>query len=74
MSGYDKDPRRLEKIMAVCPSCILNGKEEKQEMIYLGEMRHNGGSIANYRCEECGSCRTIPPILKLNPDLVYNEE
>jgi len=73
MPGHNKNPKRLEKIMAVCPSCVVNGNREKQEMVYFGEMVHKKKSIANYRCERCGSCRTILTILELNPDLVYNK-
>ncbi len=69
MSGHDKNPKRLEEITAKCPSCL-----EINAMEYLGEMKHNGKSIANYRCHNCRSCRTIPTILKLNPELIYNEE
>jgi len=74
MSGHNKKPQRLERISAICPSCIFNGDNRKQEMVYFGEMVHKGESIANYRCENCGSCRTIPGILELNPGLVYNKE
>ena len=74
MPGHNRKPQRLEKISAVCPSCIVNGDNRKQEMVYWGDMEHKGKSIPLYRCENCHSCRTIPTILDLNPGLIYNKK
>jgi hypothetical protein len=64
-----KNSNKLEEISAKCPCCLKD-----TTMKYKGEMKYKEISISNYRCDECGSCRTDRSIASVNPGIVFDKE
>ena len=74
MSGHNKDAKKLEKIMAVCPTCSINGNSTPHEFEYIGDMIYKERRIPHYHGIGCHTCATLPTLLKLNPGLTYNKK